>query len=65
MLTLLNPALAQDVLERLPRERRQKVITAAPAATRQQWMRNERYPEHSIRSAGLQGLELWHDRSGP
>ncbi len=46
--TSLNPALAQSVLERFPSARRQKVIAAAPPAIRQQWIRNEAYPENSI-----------------
>jgi len=48
MLELLNPALAQAVLARFPSDRRQKVLAAASPALRQQWMRNEAYPEHSI-----------------
>jgi len=48
MLTLLNPGQAQDVLERFPIERRQKIVAAAPAETRNQWIRNEGYPETSI-----------------
>lgn len=48
MLTLLNPSLAQDVLERFPSERRQKVMAAAPPATRQQWARNEDYPPQTV-----------------
>ena len=48
MLTLLNPAQAQDVLERFPSDRRQKIIAAAPPETRNQWIRNERYPDNSI-----------------
>jgi magnesium transporter len=48
MLTLLNPGQAQDVLERFPIERRQKIIAAAPPETRNQWIRNEGYPETSI-----------------
>jgi Mg/Co/Ni transporter MgtE len=49
MLTLLNPALAQDVLERFPSERRQKIVAAAPPETRQQGVRNEAFPESTIR----------------
>jgi magnesium transporter len=48
MLTLLNPGQAQGVLERFPIERRQKIIAAAPPETRNQWIRNEGYPETSI-----------------
>jgi hypothetical protein len=45
---LLNPSQAQDALERFPIERRQKIIAAAPPETRNQWIRNEGYPETSI-----------------
>jgi len=48
MLASLNPALAQSVLERFRNERRQKIIAAAPPEVRQQWIRNEAYPENSI-----------------
>ena len=48
MLASLNPALAQSVLERFPSARRQKVMASAPPAIRQQWIRNEAYPENSI-----------------
>jgi len=48
MLALLNPAQAQSVLERFPSVRRQKVIAAAPPAIRQQWIRNDAYPENAI-----------------
>jgi len=48
MLESLNPSMAQTVLERFRIERRQKIIAAAPPATRQQWIRNEGYPENAI-----------------
>jgi magnesium transporter len=48
MLELLNPAMAQDVIDRLPDARRQAVLAAAPIATSRQWMRNDTYPEHTI-----------------
>src|ERR1041385_6257464 len=48
MLTLLNSAQAQDVLEHFPAERRQKILAAAPPETRNQWIHNEAYPERSI-----------------
>lgn len=48
MLASLNPALAQSVLERFKIERRQKIIAAAPPEIRQQWIRNEGYPENAI-----------------
>lgn len=48
MLRLLNPALAQDVLQRFPSDRRQKIMAAAPPEMRQQWVRNEAFPESTI-----------------
>jgi magnesium transporter len=48
MLTLLNSAQAQDVLDRFPSDRRQKIIAAAPPETRNQWIRNESFPDGSI-----------------
>ena len=48
MLTLVNPAQAQRVLQRLPSERRQKVMAAAPVHTRQQWARNDAYPDNTV-----------------
>jgi len=48
MLELLNPAVAQDVLSRFPSGHRQKVMAAASAETRRQWMRNEAYPEQTV-----------------
>ena len=48
MLTLVNPAQAQRVLQRLPSERRQHVMAAAPAHIRQQWARNEAYPDNTV-----------------
>jgi magnesium transporter len=48
MLTLVNPAQAQRVLQRLPSERRQRVMATAPAHTRQQWARNDAYPDNTV-----------------
>jgi magnesium transporter len=48
MLASLNPALAQSVLERFKSDRRQKIIAAASPEIRQQWIRNDAYPENSI-----------------
>lgn len=48
MLASLNPSLAQSVLERFKSARRQKIIAAASPEMRQQWIRNEGYPENSI-----------------
>jgi len=48
VLTLMNPAQAQRVLQRLPSERRQKVMAAAVAPIRQQWVRNEAYSKDTV-----------------
>ncbi|MEP6957017.1 MAG: magnesium transporter [Chthoniobacterales bacterium] len=48
MLTLINPAQAQRVLDRLSSERRQRVFAAAAPPVRQQWARNEQYPENTV-----------------
>ena len=48
MLELLNPAAAQNVIERFPGARRQKIMAAASAETRRQWMRNEAYAPDTI-----------------
>ncbi|CAN5654643.1 magnesium transporter [soil metagenome] len=48
MLTLMNPAQAQQVLQCLPSDRRQKVMAAAAPPTRQQWARNEAYKENTV-----------------
>lgn len=60
MLTLLNPGLAQDALERFPSERRQKIITAAPPEMRQQWVRNNAFPEGSIGRMMEPSLAVFH-----
>lgn len=48
ILTSLNPALAQDILEELTSEARGEVFAAAAPQQRAQWLRNEQYPEESI-----------------
>jgi len=48
VLTLMNPAQAQRVLQRLPSERRQKVMAAAAVPLRQQWVRNEAYSKDTV-----------------
>ena len=48
MLTLINPAQAQRVLQRFRSERRQRVMAAAPNHIRQQWVRNDAYPENTV-----------------
>lgn len=63
MLTLLNPALAQDVLERFPSERRQKIVAAAPSEMRQQWVRNEAFPESTIGRMMEPALAVFHPQT--
>ena len=48
VLQAVNPAIAQDVLDELPSERRGAVLNAASPQQRAQWLRNDRYPEESI-----------------
>lgn len=48
VLTLMNPAQAQRVLRRFSSERRQKVMAAASAPVRQQWVRNEAYGKDTV-----------------
>jgi magnesium transporter len=63
MLTLLNPALAQDVLERFPSDRRQKIVAAAPPEMRQQWVRNEAFPESTIGRMMEPALAVFHPQT--
>ena len=48
VLQSLNPALAQDILDDLPHERRGAILNAASPQQRAQWLRNDRYPEDTI-----------------
>jgi magnesium transporter len=48
VLQVLNPAVAQDILDALPHERRGAVLAAASAQQRAQWLRNDRYAEDTI-----------------
>ena len=48
MLELLNPSLAQDVLGSFDRKRQQSILASASPETRQQWMRNQTYPENTV-----------------
>jgi magnesium transporter len=48
VLQSLNPAVAQDILDELPAERRGAVLNAASPQQRAQWLRNDRYPEDTI-----------------
>ncbi len=60
MLASLNPALAQSVLERFKIARRQKIIAAASPELRQQWLRNEKYPENAIGHMMEPALAVFH-----
>ncbi len=48
VLQSLNPAVAQDILDEFPAERRGAVLAAASAQQRAQWLRNDRYAEDTI-----------------
>lgn len=48
VLQSLNPAVAQDILDELPADRRAAVLKAASPQQRAQWLRNDRYPEETI-----------------
>jgi magnesium transporter len=48
VLQSLNPAVAQDILDQFPAERRGAVLAAASAQQRAQWLRNDRYAEDTI-----------------
>jgi magnesium transporter len=48
VLQSLNPAVAQDILDAFPAERRGAVLAAASAQQRAQWLRNDRYAEETI-----------------
>ena len=44
----LNPAMADQILWEFPAERRERVLAAAPAHAREQWVRNHQFPEGTI-----------------
>jgi len=44
----LNPSKAQDVLAKFYARRHNTVIAAASPEVRQQWLRNDKYPERSV-----------------
>lgn len=48
LLQSLNPAIAQDILDEFPADRRGAVLNAASPQQRAQWLRNDRYPEDTI-----------------
>lgn len=43
-----NPATAVEILLRFKEPRRQAILAAAPAERREQWMRNQAFPEGSV-----------------
>ena len=47
-LALLNPAEAVDVVGRLPAERRDRILAAAPDGRGEQWRADLEYPEESV-----------------
>jgi magnesium transporter len=48
VLQSLNPAVAQDILDAMPLDRRGAVLAAASPAQRAQWLRNDIYAEDTI-----------------
>lgn len=60
VLALLNPAAAQDVIERFPSDRRQKIMAAASPETRRQWMRNEAHAPETIGHMMEPPLAVYH-----
>ena len=48
VLILLNPASRQQVLDALPRPRRELILAAASPENRRQWLANDAYPEHTV-----------------
>jgi magnesium transporter len=48
VISLLNPSMRLDLLAALPRARRELILAAASPEDRQQWTRNETFPEHSV-----------------
>ena len=48
ILSNIHPAVALSVLLKFPEERRVSILNAAPAERREQWSRNQGYPEGSV-----------------
>jgi len=48
VLAQLNPSLALTVLAQFADEKQLQIAGALPDLTRQQWQRNQQYPEHSV-----------------
>jgi len=47
-LAAVSPALAVEVLWKLPEAKREAVLRAVPPERREQWTRNQAYPEHTV-----------------
>jgi magnesium transporter len=43
-----NPSIADEILWTFSEERRQRILSAAPPAQREQWAQNHAYPEDSV-----------------
>lgn len=56
----LNPAVRQDVLECMDDKHRQQVLAGAAPENRQQWMRNDRYPEDTVGRLMEAPLAVFH-----
>src|SRR5512134_19264 len=48
VLQALNPSKAQDILAKFYARRHNTVIAAASPELRQQWLRNDKYPENTV-----------------
>ncbi|MEQ1858600.1 MAG: magnesium transporter [Chthoniobacteraceae bacterium] len=48
VVALLNPALRQDLLAALPRERRELLLATASTEDRRQWTHNETFADHTV-----------------
>ena len=47
-LSLLNPAARQQLLDAMPRHRRELILAAASPENRRQWLANDRFPESTV-----------------
>ena len=48
VLELLNPALRQQLLDVLPRDRRERILSIASPENRRQWLRNDAFEENTV-----------------
>lgn len=60
VLELLNPAARQQLLDAMPRERRELVLAAATPENRRQWLANDRFPEGTIGRLMEPALAVFH-----